>query len=166
MSERFPGYLSENEAQRRHIQIEQAATNQRLAETLNLARQTAAYVQQSLPLLIAHATDQALPTEVKQGKLWKRTHVEYGWVVRTIYHESTESTRSSSGAASETLFVLTESGLIGSAIPVNRGVNALMMNSEPEPITPEIFTFEGHAREVTVGIQSILHNAGVGQAES
>src|SRR5689334_15881230 len=112
MSEKFPGYISRDEAERRRAQEAAQARNAEVQRKLDYSHETIEYLRKSLPLLIEHATDLALPTEINRGRFFKNICIERGWVVRRIHHTSTESSRSDFGEASQTVFALTESGIL------------------------------------------------------
>lgn len=163
MSE-FPGYIVESEARQRQAERQTRAAAEAQEQKVQRQQRACNFVIQSLPLLTKYAKDTGVPVEMERGRFVKRVDLERGWVVRSIYHPETEASRSGNSGDSTTYFVLTESGVLGSASPVDRGIRAYKMSTYPrlpDPITPDEFALEKHALEVVAGITGILTEAGV-----
>lgn len=160
MSE-FPGYMS-SKAVRKQV------NEQKMRDAITKAREHKAvannkyeYVKGAIPLLEIHAKDSSYPVEVKIGRFMRRMQLQRGWVVASIYYESTEASFSNFGEATTNLQVLTNTGLLGFAREVDRGITALEMLGDPKAISPEQFMGPVHDYSIIYGIAEILSQAGV-----
>ncbi|MEO6513564.1 MAG: hypothetical protein ABIR37_02630 [Candidatus Saccharimonadales bacterium] len=159
----FPGYMSEREIRRQNDRRQRSIADTARRSQEYTAHDTYMRVRQALPLLAIHASGFALPTEVKIGRLLKRVELQKGWVVRS-FMTSADSEISRSGKnneSSETLYALTETGLLGTASRVDRGIPALKMGDNSKLLSPDMFTIEAHANDIRNNISKMLKEAGV-----